>query len=107
MKHAAAPARELSPALSELVDVIVVNAIEAEQLTDVAVFDSLAIALEAARLLAQTYPAAVVTAGGEGLACATKRGEEFSIEVGDIRARKRSHRQIALDRGSLCHAVAA
>ncbi len=77
----AAPARELSPALSELVDVIVVNAIEAEQLTDVAVFDSLAGALDAARLLARTYPAAVVTAGGEGVVCATKSGEEFSIEA--------------------------
>jgi ribokinase len=81
----AAPARELSPALSELVDVIVVNAIEAEQLTDLAVFDSLAGALDAARLLAQTYPAAVVTAGGEGLACATKPGEEFSIEAIKVR----------------------
>jgi ribokinase len=77
----AAPARDLSSALSELVDVIVVNAIEAEQLTDVAVFDSLAGALDAARLLAQTYPAAVVTAGGEGVVCATKPGEEFSIEA--------------------------
>ncbi|RXT25190.1 ribokinase [Rhizobium leguminosarum] len=77
----AAPARDLPPALSELVDVIVVNAIEAEQLTDVAVFDSLAGALDAARLLAKTYPAAVVTAGGEGLACATKPGQEFLIEA--------------------------
>lgn len=77
----AAPARDLSPALSELVDVIVVNAIEAEQLTDVAVFDSLTGALDAARLLARTYPTAVVTAGGEGVVCATTSGEEFSIEA--------------------------
>lgn len=81
----AAPARDLPPALSELVDVIVVNAIEAEQLTDVAVFDSLAGALGAARLLAKTYPAAVVTAGGEGLACATNPGEEFLIEAIKVR----------------------
>ncbi|MEK1931904.1 MAG: PfkB family carbohydrate kinase, partial [Pararhizobium sp.] len=72
---------DLSPVLSELVDVIVVNAIEAEQLTDVAVVDSLAGALDAARLLAQTYLAAVVTAGGLGLACATRSGEEFSIDA--------------------------
>ncbi|MEX2694816.1 ribokinase [Rhizobium mongolense] len=81
----AAPARDLSPSLCELVDVIVVNAIEAEQLTDVAAFDSLAGALDAARLLAQTYPAAVVTAGGKGLACATKPGEEFLIEAIKVR----------------------
>jgi ribokinase len=77
----AAPARDLSPELSALVDVIVVNAIEAEQLTDVAVFDSLESALDAARLLAKAYPAAVVTAGGAGVACATKEGEEFVIEA--------------------------
>ncbi|TDW25059.1 ribokinase [Rhizobium azibense] len=81
----AAPARDLSPLLCELVDVIVVNAIEAEQLTDVAVVDSLAGALDAARLLAQTYPAAVVTAGGEGLACATKSDKEFLIEAITVR----------------------
>jgi len=77
----AAPARELSAALSDLVDVIVVNAIEAEQLTDIATVDSLAGALDAARLLARTYPAAVVTAGGEGVVCATRSGKEFSIEA--------------------------
>jgi len=77
----AAPARELSPELSALIDVIVVNAIEAEQLTDVAVFDSLASALDAARQLARTYPVAVVTAGGAGVACATREGAEYRIEA--------------------------
>lgn len=75
----AAPARALSPALSSLVDIIVVNAIEAEQLAGVPVVDTLDGALNAARLLAATYPIAVVTAGGEGVACATRQGDEYRI----------------------------
>jgi ribokinase len=37
--------------------------------------------MNAARLLAVTYPIAVVTAGGEGVACATKRGDAHLIEA--------------------------
>jgi ribokinase len=77
----AAPARKLSPELAGLVDVIVVNAIEAEQLAEVPVVDTLSGALEAGRILARAYPVAVVTAGGEGVACVTSSGEEFSIEA--------------------------
>ncbi|MCB1444516.1 MAG: ribokinase [Rhizobiaceae bacterium] len=80
----AAPARPLSPELSALVDVIVVNAIEAEQLAGVAVVDTLDGALEAARLLAATFPVAVVTAGGEGVACATRDGDEFRIDAIEV-----------------------
>ena len=77
----AAPARPLSADLVRLVDVIVVNAIEAEQLAQVPVVDTLAGALNAAKLLAGQFPIVVVTAGGEGVACATNRGEEISIEA--------------------------
>ncbi|MGV3551758.1 ribokinase [Rhizobium sp.] len=77
----AAPARELSNDLTALVDVLVVNAIEAEQLGKVAVVDTLEGALDAARQLAQQYPTVVVTAGGDGVACATDVGEAFSIEA--------------------------
>ncbi|AFL50457.1 ribokinase [Sinorhizobium fredii] len=76
----AAPARPLSAELAKLVDIIVVNAIEAEQFADVAVVDTLRGALNAAKLLAEKFPVAVVTAGGDGVACATNQGEEFSIE---------------------------
>lgn len=75
----AAPARALSAELTKLVDVLVVNAIEAEQLTDSAVFDTLQGALDAGRVLAKSYPIVVVTAGGEGLACVTAEGSEFAI----------------------------
>jgi ribokinase len=77
----AAPARSLSPALAALIDVIVVSAIEAEQLAEVPVVDTLDGVLEAARILARSYLVAVVTAGGDGVACATAEGEEFRIEA--------------------------
>ncbi|MBB4239226.1 ribokinase [Rhizobium esperanzae] len=74
-----APARHLSEELEQLVDVLVVNAIEAEQLAAVPVVDTLAGALGAARQLADRFPVVVVTAGGEGVACATKGGDEFTV----------------------------
>lgn len=75
----AAPARALSTDLIALVDVIVVNQIEAEQLTRGPVVETLDGALDAARRLAQIYPIAVVTAGGEGVACATGEGLELAV----------------------------
>lgn len=75
----AAPARELSTDLIGLVDVIVVNQVEAEQLTRGPVVETLEGALGAASLLAQIYPVAVVTAGGEGVACATAEGLELAV----------------------------
>ncbi|MDK4731984.1 ribokinase [Rhizobium sp. CNPSo 3490] len=77
----AAPARPLPEELEQLVDVLVVNAIEAEQLGRLPVVDSLAGALTAAMQLAERFPVVVVTAGGEGVACATRAGEAFSIEA--------------------------
>ena len=77
----AAPARPLSIDLQQLVDVLVVNAIEAEQLAELPVVDTLVGAANAAKLLAGRCPVAVVTAGGEGVACATREGEAFSVEA--------------------------
>jgi ribokinase len=75
----AAPARTLSGELAALVDILVVNAIEAEFLASVPVVDSLDGALAAAQRLATSYPAAIVTAGGEGVAFADSRGRAISI----------------------------
>ncbi|WP_336799985.1 ribokinase [Kaistia sp. MMO-174] len=75
----AAPGRIPSPALAAAVDIIVVNAIEAELLAGVPVVESLQGALAAARILSRSYPVAVVTAGGEGVACVTASGEEIAI----------------------------
>ena len=63
----AAPARPLSPELAGLVDVLIVNSVEAEDLCGVVV-DTLAAAGEAARVLAARFPTVVVTAGGDGVA---------------------------------------
>jgi ribokinase len=63
----AAPARLLSPELANLVDVLIVNAIEAEDLCGVAVRD-LASAAEAAKELSSQFASVVVTAGGDGVA---------------------------------------
>ena len=77
----AAPARPLSADLKQLVDVLVVNAIEAEQLAELPVVDTLEGAANAAKLLTKTFPIVVVTAGGDGVACATNEGEAFSIDA--------------------------
>lgn len=66
----AAPARELSGELSELVDILVVNAVEAEALAGCGEVNDLNEALAAARQLAGRYPTVIVTAGGEGVAFA-------------------------------------
>jgi ribokinase len=68
----AAPARRLLPDLSANVDVLVVNAVEAEMICGVAV-TSLRSATEAATRLSEQVANVVVTAGGLGLAV-TERG---------------------------------
>jgi len=67
----AAPYRPLPGGLTALVDLLVVNAIEAEELGGLAVTDLTA----AAAALAERFPAVVVTAGGEGVA-GVRRGED-------------------------------
>jgi ribokinase len=65
----AAPARQLGRDLSANVDILVVNAVEAEMISGVAV-TSLPEATEAAALLSEQVANVVVTAGGLGLAVA-------------------------------------
>ncbi|CAN7665424.1 PfkB family carbohydrate kinase [Pararhizobium sp. LjRoot255] len=77
----AAPARPLSADLQPLIDILVVNAIEAEMLAGVPVVETLAGALEAAKRLANVFPEVVVTAGGAGVAFADRQGDEILIEA--------------------------
>ena len=63
----AAPFRELPPELRQLIDVLIVNAVEAEQLCGVKV-DDLASAARVAERLSSAFPAVVVTAGEDGVA---------------------------------------
>lgn len=65
----AAPARQLGRDLSANVDILVVNAVEAEMICGVAV-TNLSEAAEAAALLSEQVANVVVTAGGLGLAVA-------------------------------------
>jgi ribokinase len=67
----AAPARPLGPDLAGNIDLLVVNAVEAEMLCGVAVA-SLRAATEAAAVLSNRVAAAVVTAGGLGLSMAVR-----------------------------------
>lgn len=62
----AAPARPLDPAMTPLVDVLVVNAVEAEQLTGTTVNGLDDAETAAHRLQEVGFAAVVVTAGGEG-----------------------------------------
>jgi ribokinase len=73
----AAPARPLKPELAAHVDVLVVNAVEAEMICGVAV-TSLPAATEAAVLLSDQVANVVVTAGGLGLAVAERGGTPYA-----------------------------
>ena len=75
----AAPARPLGPDLSVNVDLLVVNAVEAEMICGVAV-TSLSAAIQAASLLSKQVANVVVTAGGLGLAVA-ERGKTTYAEA--------------------------
>lgn len=74
----AAPAREVPPDLQAAVDVLVVNAVEAEMFGAEPVQD-LASALAAAHHLAARYDSVVVTAGGKGLAAWTMEDEKITL----------------------------
>ncbi len=75
----AAPARPLSAELEALVDVLVVNAVEAEALAGTGEVETLEQASDAAGILSARFPVAVVTAGGAGVAFAEQGGTAGSI----------------------------
>jgi ribokinase len=74
----AAPARAFETALPDFVDILVVNAIEAEMLGAQSV-GSLAEAEAAAEFLAARFAAVVVTAGGDGVAFQDRAGQKISL----------------------------
>lgn len=75
----AAPARPVEQNLLDLVDILVVNAIEAEMLAASPVVDTLDGAMAAAEVLLKRSRAVVVTAGGEGCAYADRDGLRIFI----------------------------
>lgn len=80
----AAPAREVPRDLRALVDVLVVNAVEAEMSGSDPVTD-LASALSAARHLAAQYDSVVVTAGAQGLAAWTAEDVQIMLPARKVR----------------------
>jgi ribokinase len=84
----AAPARPLG-GMTDLVDLLVVNTVEAEQLGAGPVTD-LATAARAARELLDLAPAVIVTAGGSGVTAATADGTEVSLPAHPV-ARAETH----------------
>ena len=74
----AAPARAFETALPSYVDILVVNALEAEMLGSAPVH-SLADAEKAAESLMSRFAAVVVTAGGDGVAFQDEAGDKVSL----------------------------
>ncbi|MDB5665759.1 PfkB family carbohydrate kinase [Cypionkella sp.] len=80
----AAPSRPLSPEFGRLVDVLVVNAVEAEMMGAGPV-TNLKAAATAARKLADRFESVIVTAGALGLAAVTAGDEHFSFHAEKIK----------------------
>jgi ribokinase len=80
----AAPARKLGNDLLDLVDVLVVNRVEAEAMAGMPVHDR-ASAIRALPALAEETRDVVVTLGGNGLVVGTRSGEIFEIEALPVR----------------------
>ncbi|SPF81498.1 PfkB family carbohydrate kinase [Pseudoprimorskyibacter insulae] len=80
----AAPARDLSPEFQELIDVLVVNAVEAEMFGTEPVED-LASARGAAEVLGKKFPAVVVTAGSHGLAWVSGGGTAIALPAEKVK----------------------
>jgi ribokinase len=74
----AAPARPLGRDLAANVDLLIVNAVEAEMICGVAV-TTLSAATKAAAILSDQVPGVIVTAGGLGLALAVRGEPSYAV----------------------------
>jgi ribokinase len=79
----AAPARELSPDLVGLIDILVVNAVEAEMM-GAGHICCLHSASDAAIHLAAKFDAVIVTAGAKGLAAFTPDDQSFTLPAEQV-----------------------
>ena len=99
----AAPARALSPELVPLVDILVVNAVEAEMMGADPVC-CLHSAADAAKRLSDRFEAVIVTAGSKGLAAITAEDEAFALPAEKVEAVS-SHGAGDAFIGALCAAL--
>ena len=81
----AAPVRTIDPALAALVDIIVVNAVEAEMMSAQVVRDRTS-AAQAAAVLGVQFPTVIVTAGAHGLAAQDAQGN-FTLSAQMVQVR--------------------
>ena len=81
----AAPFRLMTSDLGALVDILVVNAVEAEMMGAGPVTD-LGTAAAAATNLASRFATVIVTAGSAGLACAGRDGSAFLVPAEKVKA---------------------
>lgn len=79
----AAPSRPMSPEFTKLVDILVVNAVEAEMMGAEPITTLLG-AADAAKYLADRFQAVIVTAGSLGLSAWTADDEQFTIPAEKI-----------------------
>lgn len=100
----AAPARRLSDELAGLVDILVVNALEAEDMTG-RVVNSLPEAEDAAQHLGRSYATAIVTAGENGVAWVEPGQAPSSLPARTVKV-VRTHGAGDMFIGTLCHALA-
>jgi ribokinase len=75
----AAPAREIDQKLLDLIDVLIVNRVEAEAMSGIIVADRRS-ALKALAKLSSPSRSVIITLGGDGLVVATATGEVTEIE---------------------------
>lgn len=99
----AAPARTLAPDLVPLVDILVVNAVEAEMMGADPVW-CLHSAADATRRLGDKFEAVIVTAGSKGLAAITSEDEAFMLPAERVEAVS-SHGAGDAFIGALCAAL--
>ncbi len=79
----AAPARVMSEELLSLIDILIVNAVEAEDLGSDPV-NCIDTALTAATLLSTRVPTVIVTAGGDGVAAVNSTGDALTLAAKPI-----------------------
>lgn len=100
----AAPFRAISDGLLDLIDILVVNAVEAEDMGAGPVAD-LASARQAASSLCTRLPVVIVTAGGDGVAWATQEEGDGAIPGEPVTVIS-THGAGDMFIGTLCHALA-
>lgn len=80
----AAPVKVMSQELLKMIDVLVVNEVEATSICNLRV-DSLQSALDASLLLVKDFPYVVVTAGGNGVAYASSDGSKGTVQAHKVK----------------------